>query len=641
MSEHLKKLSFMQMQMKQMYHLSEVYNRIISYSTTIPSEVLKRDAVVLTDATALSPEKRLAYSDFITTASTGRSVVGTRLLEDKNGYSYALVSASPQKGKGGSRVIVTEQVINSTRAEAIHLGYVNKFVYAYKQDGAINLVAASQFVVESPTIQNDIKQLLKMGSLDNRNRIIGTLHTPQDGEFEVIFEPSRFDPHFFVGVLVPLKTIQVTVYKIIFGAFSFLLLICIGILFIYSAIVRKITTSIEILASVSKKMADGDLNQQVYVSSQDEIGALSATFNQMIRNLRESAANLLKEKTQSEAIVSSIPEGLIVTDLHNRVIMANQRAQEIFRFDLQKARGQLINEHIDNPILLTSLDEILKDQKPPMRREITLLGLDKKNRIYSIHSSVVRNSQRYILGLVTVFRDITRDRELEELRDSFLHTVSHELRTPLTSIIGFIELVKGPKVSEEQDAYLQIALDEAMNLKNLIDDLLDLSRIEAGKIALFYGQVNCKEMIDHLISSMGPLVKGKPLTLASLFTDTSLVIDADLPKLRRVLVNLVSNAIKFTHKGSVVVDCKVEDSSVVFSVTDTGVGLPEDEKAVIFEKFRQLDYSSTRQYEGIGLGLSIVKQLVELHGGITWVESIYGTGSTFYFKIPMRATPAS
>ena len=641
MSEHLKKLSFMQMQMKQMYHLSEVYNRIISYSTTIPSEVLKRDAVVLTDATALSPEKRLAYSDFITTASTGRSVVGTRLLEDKNGYSYALVSASPQKGKGGSRVIVTEQVINSTRAEAIHLGYVNKFVYAYKQDGAINLVAASPFVVESPTIQNDIKQLLKMGSLDNRNRIIGTLHTPQDGEFEVIFEPSRFDPHFFVGVLVPLKTIQVTVYKIIFGAFSFLLLICIGILFIYSAIVRKITTSIEILASVSKKMADGDLNQQVYVSSQDEIGALSATFNQMIRNLRESAANLLKEKTQSEAIVSSIPEGLIVTDLHNRVIMANQRAQEIFRFDLQKARGQLINEHIDNPILLTSLDEILKDQKPPMRREITLLGLDKKNRIYSIHSSVVRNSQRYILGLVTVFRDITRDRELEELRDSFLHTVSHELRTPLTSIIGFIELVKGPKVSEEQDAYLQIALDEAMNLKNLIDDLLDLSRIEAGKIALFYGQVNCKEMIDHLISSMGPLVKGKPLTLASLFTDTSLVIDADLPKLRRVLVNLVSNAIKFTHKGSVVVDCKVEDSSVVFSVTDTGVGLPEDEKAVIFEKFRQLDYSSTRQYEGIGLGLSIVKQLVELHGGITWVESIYGTGSTFYFKIPMRATPAS
>lgn len=641
MSEHLKKLSFMQTQMAQMYHLSESYNRIISSETSIPSEILKRDAIVLTDASVLSPEKRLAYSDFITTALTGRSVIGTRLLEDKNGYSYALVSASSQKGKGGARVVVTEQVINSARAEAIHLGYVNKFVYAYKRDGAINLVAASPFVVESPTIQNDIKQLLKMGSLDNRNRIIGILRTPHEGEFEVIFEPSRFDPHFFVGVLVPLKTIQITVYKIIVGAFSFLLLICIGILFIYSAIVRKITTSIEILASVSKKMADGDLNQQVYVSSQDEIGALSATFNQMIRNLRESAANLLKEKTQSEAIVSSIPEGLIVTDLHNRVIMANQRAQEIFRFDLQKARGQLINDHIDNPILITSLDEILKDQKPPLRREITLIGLDKKNRIYSIHSSVVRNSQRYILGLVTVFRDITRDRELEELRDSFLHTVSHELRTPLTSIIGFIELVKGPKVSEEQDAYLQIALDEAMNLKNLIDDLLDLSRIEAGKIAIFYGQVNCKEMIDHLISSMSPLVKGKPLTLASLFTDTSLVIDADLPKLRRVLVNLVSNAIKFTHKGSVVVDCKVEDSSVVFSVTDTGVGLPEDEKAVIFEKFRQLDYSSTRQYEGIGLGLSIVKQLVELHGGITWVESIYGTGSTFYFKIPMRATPAS
>jgi PAS domain S-box-containing protein len=566
----------------------------------------------------------------------GSAGILTTFKEDTNGYAYIITSGVVQKAKKGADVILAEQVLNSARMDELHGNYTKKFVYLYKRDGNVYIVAASPTIIQNPELQSQIKTIVRDMRPDSKGRIIGTLRTSNEGEFEGLFEPSKIDSNLYVGILVPQKTVQTTIMKIVFGALTFLLFICIGIMFIYSAIIRKITSSIEILTTISKKMASGDLNQQVYINTKDEIGALSSSFNQMIRNLRDSSINLIKEKAQSEAIVTSIPDGLIVTDLHNRILLANQKAEEILEFDLEEARGGLVGAFINNKTLIESLDEVVKEQKPVINRELIIETTESKKKIYTINCNTVRDEQDYILGMITVLRDVTRDRELEALRDSFLHTVSHELRTPLTSIIGFIELVKGPKLSEDQDAYLQIALDEAMNLKNLIDDLLDLSRIEAGKITLFYSQINCKEMIDHLITSLSPLVKGKPVTLSSKFTQDNLIIEGDLPKMRRVLLNLISNAIKFTHEGTITVDCQLKDGFVIFSVEDTGVGLPEEEKAVIFEKFRQLDYSSTRQYEGIGLGLSIVRQLVELHNGKTWVESVYGKGSTFYFKIPIK-----
>jgi signal transduction histidine kinase len=227
---------------------------------------------------------------------------------------------------------------------------------------------------------------------------------------------------------------------------------------------------------------------------------------------------------------------------------------------------------------------------------------------------------------------------LEALRDSFLRTVSHELRTPLTSIMGFIDLVLGGgKVEEEQKKYLKIALDEAVNLKVLIDDLLDLSRMEAGRMELVYSTVNVKGLFDNLVSLLSPLARGKNLELVSVVTDEKLETTLDAAKIRRILVNLITNAIKFTEKGTISLRCRLQkkEKEMEFAVSDTGIGLMDDEKEFIFERFRQVDDSSTRKYEGIGLGLSIVKQLVEMHKGRIWVESQYGKGSTFYFAIPL------
>ena len=142
--------------------------------------------------------------------------------------------------------------------------------------------------------------------------------------------------------------------------------------------------------------------------------------------------------------------------------------------------------------------------------------------------------------------------------------------------------------------------------------------------------------MDNVIKSLSPLIKGKPLTLTNHFSNTSLTLYADERKIRRILINLISNSIKFTEKGNIDINCVEHEDTVEFSVKDTGIGIKASELEVIFEKFHQIDYSSTREYEGIGLGLSIVKQLVELHNGTVSVESTFGEGATFYFTIEKK-----
>lgn len=455
----------------------------------------------------------------------------------------------------------------------------------------------------------------------------------QDAPAKVIFR--HLEGPYFTATLVPLDQVRTTVFQIIAATLFFISLIGGIIYFIFSIVIRKITASLDILTSVANRVSEGHLNQQVYVDSRDEIGELSQTFNHMVKSLKESAANLLKEKNQSLAIISSIPDGIIVTDLKKRLILANEPAQKMLKFSIDEAIDAPLPKHISNHEVITLLDEILSRKSFPLKRDLSET-IDGKEHVYEFTGTIVLDELDERIGVVVVLRDISREREIDELRDSFLRTVSHELRTPLTSIIGFIELVKGQDIADDQRQHLSIAHDEALSLKTLINDLLDLSRIEAGAISIMSSKVNIAELVSNVVSSLHPLAKGKSLNLYSSVDDTSLTFDVDSAKIRRVLVNLITNAIKFTESGFVEVSCSDMSNKTVVWVKDTGVGLPESEKEVIFEKFRQVDFSSTRQYEGIGLGLSIVKQLVELHGGDVWAESVYGEGSTFFFSIPKK-----
>lgn len=236
-------------------------------------------------------------------------------------------------------------------------------------------------------------------------------------------------------------------------------------------------------------------------------------------------------------------------------------------------------------------------------------------------------------------------KEVDKLKTQFLSTMSHELRTPLNSIIGYTQLildgVEG-EISEAQREDLERIEKNAKHLLQLINDILDLSKIEAGKMQLNITKVELKEVLKQAISIVAPLMSQKNIKLIDNASEKNIFLTADLQRLEQIMINLLSNAIKFTDEGTITIDCSVSTDNIgqtwaTISVADTGIGISKENQEKIFEAFKQIEDASTRKYGGTGLGLSITKKLVEMHGGAIWLESELGKGTTFYFTIPVAS----
>jgi len=225
----------------------------------------------------------------------------------------------------------------------------------------------------------------------------------------------------------------------------------------------------------------------------------------------------------------------------------------------------------------------------------------------------------------------------DRIKSAFLATMSHELRTPLNSIIGFTGILLRERVgtlNEEQKKQLTMVRSSSQHLLALINDVLDISKIEAGQLTLARDDVDMRQIIEKVVQSSRPLTDAKGLEMG-LEVDPELnTVSGDGRRLEQILLNLVSNAIKFTETGSVKIVCKTDADSIITSVIDTGIGIKPEDMETVFETFRQIDSGLSRKYEGTGLGLSISKRLVALMGGRLWVTSSWGSGSTFSFSLP-------
>ncbi len=497
----------------------------------------------------------------------------------------------------------------------------------YKDPNSSRLIFNSNSLIPNKTLDK-MSVLFTDFSLSS-NRL------PSDTNPFYLFKQSSFDPNLFYFI-DNTYTSKAAVFQIVLGMIAVILLLTIGIFIMYSLIIKKMTTSIDILRSVSKKVAKGNFDEKVFIHSSDEIGELSEAFNQMVSQLKSNTDTIISQKNQSDAIIDCIPDGIIVTDFLNNLIIANKKAENIFNFTSI--------ENYNKPIDLFIQDSSFKEHSSQLKSQTNYtseISYSKKNQTlhFKMSSTVVTNSHKTPIGIVYLIRDITHEKHIEELREGFLRTVSHELRTPLTSVIGFIELVMHTdegNFSEEQQSCLKTSLNEARALKILINDLLELSHMRAKQANLNRKNINIFTLVENVTKSLYPLTKEKDLQIINAIDKRSIEINADEAKLRRILVNLISNGIKFTHKGHIKVSCIDKPSYIEFCVSDTGIGLKDHEQQVIFEKFRQVDYSSTRKYEGIGLGLSIVKELVELHNGAVRVESTFGNGSNFYFTLEKK-----
>jgi PAS domain S-box-containing protein len=410
-----------------------------------------------------------------------------------------------------------------------------------------------------------------------------------------------------------------------------------------------ITAHLEQLRRSAEQIERGDYQARVVPSSEDEFADLARAFNHMadVLALRESA---LREQNQTlasvnhrfEAVLNAANDGIAMLDGSGSFVLVNRRFGELLG-----TRAPLLLHHTleeVRPLLIDRLSHRLAALAPTETRAVAeeIIALDTPDRrfLQFYTAPVVGEDGQDTIGRIIALRDITRERELDKMKTDFISVVSHELRTPLTSLKGYTDLLLSGatgELTELQSEFLGIIQLSTTRLSNLINDILDISRIESGTLEIKHEPIDYRKIVADTLRVMKAAADAKQISMDAALPETIPPVRGDADKVTQVLTNLVSNAIKYTPEGGwVKVNLEVTgEASVTTCVADSGIGVTPDDQKKLFQKFFRADNSSTREAGGTGLGLVIAKTLIELLGGAIWVESEPGHGSRFYFTLPL------
>ncbi|SMP55174.1 sensor histidine kinase [Anoxynatronum buryatiense] len=400
-----------------------------------------------------------------------------------------------------------------------------------------------------------------------------------------------------------------------------------------------------------KRVAEGDYQQQISIQGDDEIAVLATEFNAMSEKLkryeRMNVNKIMMEKQKAEAIVESISDGVMVTDQNHHLILINKAAERFLDIREKESLGRHFLEVINREELFRMIQEVPLQRGVDMSKKFTDLTIESElseaPRHFRVNMTPIRDQQGTDLGVVTLIQDITRLVEVNDLKSEFVSTVSHEFRTPLTSMTMAIGLLKDQTENQQtpdQQELLNALEEDTQRLTRLVTELLDLSRIESGKV-----QMNLEAcLVDELVTySMKPLLvqlKEKRITYTCQIADQIPMARADKAKIAWVLNNLVSNAMRYVpDDGTGVIEIKAKEAvnHIIIEVADNGKGIPEEYQKVIFDKFFQV-HDQHEVGGGAGLGLAICKEIVKAHGGEIWVESGPDKGSVFYFTLRISSS---
>ncbi|MBX2999751.1 MAG: PAS domain-containing protein [Caldilineaceae bacterium] len=401
---------------------------------------------------------------------------------------------------------------------------------------------------------------------------------------------------------------------------------------------------LRLMAAAADRIADGDYDVQLEVAANDELGYLAQRIMTMSYKLktfhRLNVGQIMAEKRRNEAIIRSITDGVVVVDADLKIVAINPEAAHIFSVNPALCVGEHFFDAIENPHLYECVRETLKAERPRQLSDedaTFVVTNGEQTEYYHFDITPVKTGDGQRLGVVLLLQNITKLKELDRLKSEFVATASHELRTPLTSMamsIGLLRESAAGKLTSREQELIAAADEDVKRLRTLVNDLLDLSKIESGRMEMDFSVVEADLLIQQAMQPFHEQAVQHGVELLASIPDNLPPVRADPTKITWVLTNLIVNALRYTDPGGQIqISADGMGSRVAFSVADTGIGIPLEYQSKIFDKFVQV--AGQRAAGGSGLGLAISREIVSAHGGAIWVESTPGEGSTFTFTLPV------
>lgn len=401
---------------------------------------------------------------------------------------------------------------------------------------------------------------------------------------------------------------------------------------------KRITRPIKDLTAITKRVANGHYDERIYIRTGDEMGELAHNFNVMSDEVNKQIQEINDRNIKTNAILSSMINGVIAVDNNKNVMFVNSSAEQMFNFK----ESDIVGKHILKVLRNNALDEQIHhmiSNNIMMRVELEVDEPEK--RIFNLYSNPIVSSEvgNEKIGVVIIVQDVTEMKKLENMRKDFVANVSHELKTPLTSIKGFVETLLDGAAEQEavREKFLGIIDVEVERLNSLIEDLLALSEIEKNETAAGVDEINICHSTRNIMEMLSEVAKSRDINL--LYN-----CDEDLPLLlgnegwfKQMMVNLVDNAIKYTNEGGQVrVNVLHEEDNIKLTIKDNGVGISEEHLDRLFERFYRVDKARSRSIGGTGLGLAIVKHVVKSFDGTINVKSEFEQGTEFTVLLPLK-----
>ena len=394
----------------------------------------------------------------------------------------------------------------------------------------------------------------------------------------------------------------------------------------------RITAPLRKMREAAFEVARGKFDTKVPILTHDEIGELATAFNQMGRQLKFNMNALSQEKEQLASILSSMADGVITFNRDGTILITNPPADRFLQYWYYE-KGDLGANSEAIPSQVMELFQQAVDTEKEKIGEISLQGRHWVILVSPLYSN------RFIRGAVAVLRDMTEERQLDKMRKDFIANVSHELRTPISMLQGYSEAIVDDiaESQEEKKEMAKVIYDESLRMGRLVNELLDLARMEAGHIQLTFEEVNLISFVNRIIHKFQGLARDNEIYLNAVFENDDSSVTFDPDRIEQVLTNLIDNAIRHTNKnGTVKLIVKQEEKGLIIEVADSGSGIPEDDLPFVFERFYKADKARTRGKAGTGLGLAIAKNIIEAHRGHISVQSKIGHGTTFSFFLPRK-----